>query len=335
MENFDVAVALFIFKRGEKAAKIMDQISKVKPFRVYLIGDGPRNDLEKEHVENCRKIVEEHITWDCEVVRYYADVNRGVYENIAGGAKWVLEREPYAIFLEDDNYPAVSFFYYCKEMLCRYISDSRILWICGTNYLAEFLPADGSDYVFTQLMLPCGWASWSHKFARFYDGNLDLYRDQSCLKKVCYSYKNKILLSQNLRSWELERSRIEKGVKPISWDFQMAYSLRVHNLVGIAPKYNLIKNIGDDNYSTHGTSSMKNVMTRRFCYINTKELSFPLKHPKCILVDPKFEKATEQVIIQPFMMRMRILLGTKIKKWLHISSDVSISKSIKSFFKVN
>ena len=333
MERFDIPVALIIFKRGEKAAMIMDQIGKVKPSRIYLIGDGPRNNLEKIEVENCRKLVESHITWECEIIRYYADCNRGVYENIAGGAKWVFEREPWAIFLEDDNFPAISFFRYCKDLLIKYKDDTRVLWVCGTNYLGKFSPQDSCDYMFTQLMLPCGWASWSHKFVKFYDGSLDLYRDQVTLKKVRYSYRNKILLSQNIRSWEVERSRIERGLKPMSWDFQMAYSLRVHNLVGIAPKYNLIKNIGADNCSTHGTSSMKNVMTKRFCYIDIDELSFPLRHPQCILCDPSFEKATEQIIIQPFVMRLKIIVGSKIKKLLGISSEISISKSIKSFLK--
>ena len=33
----------------------------------------------------------------------------------------------------------------------------------GTNYLKHYAPADGSSYVFTKNMMPCGWASWSKK----------------------------------------------------------------------------------------------------------------------------------------------------------------------------
>lgn len=92
MEQFNIAIGIFIFKRGEKAGLIIDQLSKIRPQKLYLLGDGPRNDAEKEEVEQCRCEVEKHITWDCVVIKNYAETNRGVYENIAGGAKWVLER---------------------------------------------------------------------------------------------------------------------------------------------------------------------------------------------------------------------------------------------------
>lgn len=332
MNEFNIAVALFIFKRGNKASQIIDQISKIAPKKIYLIGDGPRNETEVIEVTKCREVVERHITWDCEVIKNYAAENRGVYENIAGGAKWVLEREDCAIFLEDDNFPEITFFEYCQEMLNRYRDDNRVLWICGTNYLGEYFPSDGSDYVFTQLMLPCGWASWNHKFSKYYDGMLELFRDKSVLEKVRYGYKNKTLLRQNLRSWNMESSRIINKQKPISWDFQIAFSLRVHNMVGIAPKYNQIKNIGDDEFSTHGHSSIKNTMTQRFCYIETKELSFPLKHPKAVLIDPVFEMKTEKIIIQPLIMRIKSVIGPYLRMILFRNKDKSISKTIKTWF---
>ena len=142
MKQFDIPVALFIFKRSEKAILIINQIAKVAPKRIYLIGDGPRNDSEIKEVELCRKEIESAINWDCEIVKNYADKNRGVYENIAGGAKWVFQREKQAIFLEDDNFPEVTFFDYCKELLEKYESDNRVLWICGTNYLESYHPED-------------------------------------------------------------------------------------------------------------------------------------------------------------------------------------------------
>lgn len=333
MEQFDIAIGIFIFKRGEKAGLIIDQISKISPKKIYLIADGPRTPSEKDEVEKCRKEVESHITWKCEVIKYYAERNRGVYDNIAGGAKWLLEKEPCAIFLEDDNFPALSFFSFCKEMLKRYKEDTRILWVCGTNYLGEYEPMDGSDYVFTQLMLPCGWASWSHKFLKFYDGDLTLYNDSYVKERVKKNYKNKALLWQNLQSWDAENRRIKKGEKPMSWDFQMAFSLRAHNLLGIAPKYNQIMNIGADTFSTHGGVSMNLEMTSRFCEIPTRELTFPLKHPKVCLVDLNFEKYTEKVIVQPWNFRLKAKIANLIKKILRLDADVSITKTIKQKFR--
>ncbi|MDP4182672.1 MAG: glycosyltransferase family 2 protein, partial [Bacillota bacterium] len=173
MEGFNVPVTLFFFKR-DKIIQIIDRIREIKPQKLYLISDGPRNDEEEILVNNCRRLVEESINWDCKIIRNYAEQNKGVYDRIGLGAKWVLSMEDYAIFLEDDNLPDLTFFRFCEELLETYKEDTRILWICGTNYLEEYQPKDGASYVFTKHMLPCGWASWSHKFNRFYDGNLDL-----------------------------------------------------------------------------------------------------------------------------------------------------------------
>ena len=81
------------------------------------MADQGRNEEERVQAEQCRRMVEKEITWDCEIVKNYADENRGVYKNIGEGAKWVLSQEKWAIFLEDDNLPEVSFFCFCKQDL--------------------------------------------------------------------------------------------------------------------------------------------------------------------------------------------------------------------------
>ena len=190
MERFDIPVCLFIFKR-KKAVEIIKRIAEVQPKKLYIMADYGRNEEECKAAEECRALVEQAINWDCEVVKNYAETNRGVYENIGEGAKWVLRREKWAIFLEDDNLPEVSFFQFCKEMLALYESDTRILWVCGTNYLGNYQPKNGVDYVFTRHMLPCGWASWAHKFEKFYDGQLKLCDDSTVMERIESNYLNK------------------------------------------------------------------------------------------------------------------------------------------------
>lgn len=329
MKEFDIPVVLFLFKRVKKTVQIVEQIKKVRPSKLYLIGDGPRNDNESLDVLECRREVEKHIDWDCEVIRNYAERNRGVYQNIAGGALWVFEHEAKAIFLEDDNLPAISFFQYCKELLERYETDTRVLWICGTNYLKEYMPQDGSDYVFTKLMLPCGWASWSSKFTKFYDGTIQLYRNPYIRERLRKEYLNKLLYQHDFPAWERIIEAINNGKQPSSWDYQMALALRLNNVYGIAPKYNLICNIGADMDSIHGGVSMDNIMTRRFCEVPFKEMAFPLKHPQALLVDYGFEKRTEKVIVLPLQYRLKGFVVKVLKSLLGIDSKESLSYKLK------
>jgi len=329
-ENFDIPIVLFFFKRVEKTVQIVDQISKVKPKRLYLISDGPRNDEEAKLVHNCRKEVEAHVTWQCEIIRNYAETNKGVYDRIARGALWVFTKEDTAIFLEDDNLPELTFFPFCEEMLKMYKDDTRVLWICGTNYLKQYEPIDGSSYVFTKHMLPCGWASWNHKFTRFYDGELNLLKEKDINQKVKYSYNDLRLFEQDKRCWDSEIRRKSKGLEPISWDHQMSFSIRANGLLGIVPKYNQIRNIGVDQFSTHGGTSLSFVMTKRFCELETKQLPFPLVHPKVALCDPDFEKKTGDIILLPFKNRLQIKISSLLKRLLKLDPDFSFSSKFKS-----
>lgn len=318
-QYFDVPIALFMFKRSETVVRIIDVIRRVKPLKVYLIGDGPRNDEERIIIEDARKTIEEAIDWDCEIVKDYAEVNRGVYENIAGGAKRVLEREGRAIFLEDDNLPEETFFEFCKQMLEKYENDERVLWICGTNYLEKYQNEKKESYVFTKHLMPCGWASWYDKFLKYYDGDLEIFSDKKNIAELRKNYTNQALRRQQLNSAGLEIYRRNQGFRYASWDFQMAISIRANDVYGICPCCNQIKNIGVDSLSTHGGTSLANEMTRRFCGIESYPMKFPLVHPETIKADTEFEIKVDKIILFPFKMRAKIRIATIVKTIFGIS----------------
>lgn len=313
MDNaLNVPVVLFFFKRADLLEQIIERVRQVHPRKMYLLGDGGRTPEEQIEVEKCRIAVEKYIDWDCEIVRNYAVTNRGVYENIGKGARWVFEREKSAIFLEDDNLPEVTFFRYCEEMLDRYAKDTRILWVCGTNYLEKYEPEDGSSYVFSQHLMPCGWASWNDKFLKMYDGDMVHFEDRGMQKKLKYAYECKALYRQQLYAMAGTLDKL-KNHKSVSWDHQMCFSLRANSVYGIAPKYNQIKNIGVDERSTHGGVSMRKVMTRRFCGIESYPMEFPLTHPENVVKDAEFERRTKNIILMPLSRRIMIGIVRMIK----------------------
>lgn len=333
MSQFDIPVVIFIFRR-EKAVEVIKRIGLVKPKKLYILADNGRNEKEIEEALHCRELVEKSITWECEVIKNYADKNRGVFENIGLGAKWVFEREKWAIFLEDDNLPEVTFFQYCKELLELYENDTRVLWICGTNYLGKYEAEDGSSYMFTKHLLPCGWASWSDKFNRFYDCTLSLCENKVLLNKIKKTYIDKRLFYQYRRSWLAEYNRIKNGKKPISWDYHMDFSLKANNVYGISPIFNQIKNIGVDEYSTHKGNSFKQVLTSRFCSMDSYKLEFPLKHPLTVLPDNKYEKKISKIMLYPLSMRIKFFILRIVRKVLKIPQDITTKQYIKSKLKI-
>lgn len=329
MKQFEIPVVLFLFKRKDTVLRILEVLEKVAPSKIYLLSDEGRNKEEKSIVHDVRQTVEKNITWKCEIVRNYAEENRGVYANIGQGAAWVLNREKWAIFLEDDNLPEITFFEYCKEMLERYEFTDNIIWICGTNYLGRYSNGQNDSYMFTSHQLPCGWASWSSKFLKYYDGELVHATDEIYLKRFQSSYNSHALYKQQLRSMQSELTRKKNGCRFVSWDSQMNYSVRSQGLLGISPCNNLIRNIGADENSIHGGSSLEMIMTNRFCENPTFPMEFPLRHPKRVKIDPVFEKRIGKIILLPFSLRAKGFLIDLLKFLLRIKKTDSLSGELR------
>ena len=324
--SFDIPVCLIIFKRTDTTLRILKQIEIIRPTKIYLLADQGRNAEEKKLVEKCRRSVEKAITWPCEVIKHYADKNRGVYENIAGGARYVFSKEKWAIFLEDDNLPALSFFEYCRSLLEKYETDDRILWICGTNYLERFNPEGGESYMFTKHLLPCGWASWASKFNVTYDGDLKGLSENGADERLRQRYISKALFTQQLYCFKKEQHRYLAGKKYNSWDYQMAFSIRYYDKLGISPALNQIENIGVDAMSEHGGNSWKKTMTSRFCGVPTHEIEFPMKHPVSIDIDLKYEKSVNKIIINDFRTRFKHNLKCIIFRLLGLDETLSFKE---------
>ncbi|MFC0229269.1 hypothetical protein [Serratia aquatilis] len=328
-KEFNIPVVLFIFKRLDSVIEILKVLEKIKPKKIYLLSDGGRNSEEVTLVKSIREKIELAITWPCEVIKRYQANNVGVYNNIAGGAKWVFEREEHAIFLEDDNLPELTFFPYCEDLLNKYNDDSRVLWICGSNYLEECTPENNTSYFFSKNMLPCGWASWGWKFNKFYDGDLQLWESEYIKKRLKQEYNFKKLYYQDIYNIEYELDYKKLHGRFYSWDYQMSFSLRAHNLYSIVPKYNQIKNIGVDTDSTHGGTSLSNVMVQRFCERKTKILSFPLIHPNTLLMDITLDRKIAKIILDPSFFSIRSIISRYLKNKFNLNKTLSIKNIFK------
>lgn len=324
---YGVPIVLFLFKRKDYLEKIVSVLRGIRPSRIYLLSDQGRNEQEKRLVCEVREMALQLIDWPCDVVKFFASQNLGVYKNIALGAKRVFEKEKWAIFLEDDNLPDPYFFTFCREMLERFERDDKVIWICGTNYLEEYENNRKESYFFTQHMLPCGWASWSHKFAE-YDFELSLLSDPKAMSVFIKSFSNHALARQQLALIRHERIRKRQTGKYLSWDYHMQLTLRAKGLLGVTPSRNLINNIGVDQHSTHGGVSNEIEMTIRFCNIPTKALSEPFIHPMNHQIDEKFDAQMSKILLWPLKDRLKYYLSQIIKVSLRIPIDASITKTL-------
>jgi hypothetical protein len=323
--QLDTGVALMIFNRPEATARVFDVVAGIRPKRLFVIADGPREGVSEDE-ETCAatRAIVDRVDWDCEVLKNYSDVNLGVGDRPVTGLRWVFDHVEAAIILEDDCVPHPSFFRYCDELLEKYRDDPRVMHISGDNF--RFGPRP-SSYFFSEYCLSWGWATWRRAF-QHYDPELRLWP----------ALRNTSWLEEKLtdpRVVEFWASKFEwtyrAGVKVTGWDWPWLFACWAHRGLSILPSTNLISNIGFDEHATH-TKFADDARG----HVPAIEMNFPLTHPACMVRDTEVDQQIlEQNGLPPepqdlyYRVRRRCVdaLPTPVRKSLvALRSSLSLSR---------
>lgn len=271
----ETAILFNIWIRTDLAKEVFSQIRKVKPKRLYIAIDGPRNAEDKKLIEKTKNIVK--VDWDCNVKYLIREKNLGCDKAIPQAISWLFENEEMGIILEDDCYPDLSFFRFCEELLTKYKDDTRIMHIAGRcNSLNK--EYNQYSYYFQKGMDCWGWASWKRAW-KYYDNtmpNLKLFEKEKAINKYIINYTERERLSEIFKL---------PPIKVLSWDYIYSYNLYCQNAICINPSVNLVKNIGMiSKYATHKQENVDKI------YNKLHEMQFPLKHPIFIGVEPEYNE---------------------------------------------
>ena len=87
------AILFIFFNRTDTTLRVLEQIKNVKPPKLYLTCDGPRENREGEAARcmMARKAVLEYIDWECEVNTLFREKNVGPKEAITSAIDWLFE----------------------------------------------------------------------------------------------------------------------------------------------------------------------------------------------------------------------------------------------------
>lgn len=314
---FQTPVVLLCFRRYKSIDYIIGLLKQIDAKNIYICSDYGRNDDEISDVLKLREVVNKKIDWDCHVNKFYANENIGVYQNIAMNALKIFSIEKQAIFLEDDNIPNITFFRYCEDMLNKYCDNDEVFMINGTNYYPSLKSKKHNyDYFFHNQLLPCGWASWSNKFLKYYDKNLDHFKlNYKYVKQFKPKGYDNYLFKCQYEMISREKNRQIENKRYVSWDYHLIWSIWFYKLLCIAPMVNLITNDGDDVCSTHNSEkNLKKKDVRKFLYVQSSPISFPLKHNNRIAVDYFEDKKIQKIIKPSFLLRIKSRLVALLKK---------------------
>ena len=267
--QFDLPILLIIFARKDTALRVIDAIAKVKPRKLYISQDGPRNPKEEEEVLRVRNSVLSKINWDCKLTVWTHKKNLGLKKHIPEAFDKFFRNEEYGIYLEDDTLPSTDFFYFQKELLEKYKDDTRIFSINGTNFYPDKINSKKS-YYFSKIGDIWGFGLWKRSW-RLYDMDLKSFDTISIAKNYNSYFFNRRYKYYLETFW---KAIIDKRLS--SWAMQLVYAAVKNDMLFITPAVNLVNNIGMTKAASNPSLQFYN---KKFGD------PFPLRHPDEVTYD--------------------------------------------------
>jgi hypothetical protein len=271
--QFSTAILLVIFNRPYTTSKVFETIKRIKPKKLYIAGDGPRENFKNDFVKvNEAREIATNVDWKCDVKTLFSKKNLGCKAGVSKGISWFFEHEEYGIILEDDCVPHKDFFLFCENLLNYYLNDNKVFSITGNNFQNEITRGEAS-YYFSKILHCWGWATWRRAW-KFYDGELGFWPKF----KVSDEWKKIFPDAVERKYWEKIFELVHKN-KINSWAYPWVASQLYRRGFTATPNVNLVSNIGFGNDATH-TKSKNNEHDN----LPSKDLG-EINHPKIIEID--------------------------------------------------
>ncbi|MBD2260786.1 glycosyltransferase family 2 protein [Pseudanabaena sp. FACHB-2040] len=287
-------VIFLIFRRPELTARVFEQIRAAQPSKLFVVADGPRNEVERVLCDRTRAVTEQ-INWDCEVFRNYSEENLGCCRRVTSGLTWAFEQVEEAIILEDDCLPHLDFFSFCQTLLSYYRDDKRVWVISGNNFQDGRWHGDG-NYYFSKYNHCWGWATWQRAWQHWELNSKKWveFRDAGLMHSICESYYETIYWTEIFNALFLEE-------KFNSWAYPWMFTCWVQSGLTALPNVNLVSNLGFEADATHTRrdSHLANLSTERLGGI---------KHPTFVMQDKSADLYTFNHYYQPPQGKLNLLL---------------------------
>jgi hypothetical protein len=289
-------ILFIIFNRPETTKRVFETIRKIRPEKLFIAADGPRDNKigEKDLCKETRNIISK-IDWECEVKTLFREKNLGCGKAVSSAITWFFENVEEGIILEDDCLPTESFFNFCKIMLEKYKQDNKIGMITGTNYLLGYNNSNYS-YYFSKHCYVWGWATWKRAWDLF-DISIKEFPSDSLLQNY---FDNS--LSSNYYS---EMFNNFKKIKIDTWDIQWSAVLIKNMMYSIVPINNQISNIGLTGTHTDKKIPLSINMPKKNININE------IKNPPSISYDKRLDVISMKNIVYKVIGTSRIKILIK------------------------
>lgn len=252
----NVPVLILFFNRTEPLKEVFAAVKAARPSVLLLAQDGAREGIDEQaKIDACREIVGD-IDWECKVYTNFSEVNLSCDHREFTAIDWAFQYVDRLIILEDDCVPCPSFFPFCEELLEKYKDDTRVDRICGFNRLEKYEDVT-YDYLFSTIASGYGWATWKRSWEEVVKNKeYDFLSDKNLVN--IYNKSRDVIVDRGYgdilkQSEACKKKNLQSG-KITSWENLVGVTTLINHSLVIVPKYNMVKNIGAVEGSTHYAS---------------------------------------------------------------------------------
>ena len=168
-----IPILILVFNRPKKFAKVIKSLKVIKPKKIFIFANGPRDEFIKDIklCEDTRDLIKK-INWKCKIYTNFQNKNLGLNLGVYTGISWFFKNVNFGIVLEDDCIPNSSFFKYVYVLKKKFSKNKNIGIISGNNFISN---KSKYDYFYTKWPFTWGWATWSRNWKNF-DYNLKYWK---------------------------------------------------------------------------------------------------------------------------------------------------------------
>ncbi|MCS7085222.1 MAG: glycosyltransferase family 2 protein [Bacteroidia bacterium] len=246
----EIPILFIVFNRPDTTARVWETLRTLRPKRLFVAADGPRNAREAENCEQTRAIVRSP-DWDCDLKKLFREYNAGLKRAVVEALDWFFDNVEEGVVLEDDCLAHPDFFRFCAAMLERFRDDDRVYHIGGNNWQRGRRVGTWSAY-FSLYPHIWGWATWRRAW-KLMDAEMRLwpsFRDAGMMREL---FPHPTVA----RWWQNRLERVWRGEFPGAWSYQWTFAGWVNGKLSLTPNVNLVSNIGFGRQGTHTLGSRR------------------------------------------------------------------------------
>lgn len=310
MTTTHAPVLIIGYQRPENIKRIIETCVSAGIEKIYLSVDFPKSDdinsLEKYKALLSIRDFFKHASPTIEINTYTS--NLGCSAHVLSACDWVFSNEDYVIILEDDCLPSLDFFIFCSFYFSIESQFENLVLASGSQFAPNTCGLD--DAVFSKYALIWGWATTRKNW-----------------RKIRLGVTDSQIYGWGLRDWDEESVYWKEGSRRAragfvdAWDTPLVNFIVQSGFFTLAPRNNLVSNVGDDYVATHTNSGSDWLRkeTGTFKVSSSSKLVFDLENDDYL--KREFYRIRKRHLISTRFTRLKDLLSSQER--------ISLSEAVK------